>query len=182
MVAVVGVAGTLLAPLLAQRSTARAQRAEFERQQQAAQCQWDREQQRAERAARLACYIATNAAYRRYRVQLMNHLWHVRRGEVTEAVKDELETARQEHHTAFAEAQMIASAVVLDQLDDVAKALSEGYRKTKSLEEGNPDPEGGSFEEIGEYLQEIWDCWKEMRTAMRLDLGVNNSPVSPPSN
>ncbi|MFE7033508.1 hypothetical protein ACFU9Y_24635 [Streptomyces sp. NPDC057621] len=180
VVAVVGVAGTLFAPLLAQRSTAKAQRADFERQQQAVQFQWEREQERTELAARRACYIATNAAYRRYRIQLMNHLWRVHREEVTEAAKEELEAARHEHHAAFAEAQMIASAVVLSQLDDVAKALSEGYRKTKSLEEGNPDPEGGSFEEIHEYLQWIWDRWKEMRTVMRVDLGANESPVGRP--
>ncbi len=53
---------------------------------------------------------------------------------------------------------------------------------TKPLEEGHPDPEGGSFEEIHEYLQLIWDHWKEMRRVMRVELGVNNSPVSPPSN
>ncbi|WAU84890.1 hypothetical protein O1Q96_37495 [Streptomyces sp. Qhu-G9] len=173
--AVVGVTGTLLAPVLAQRSSAKGQRAEFERQQQAAQAQWEREQRQAELAARRTCYVETNAAYRRYRIQLMNYLWHVHRDEVTEAGKEALEAARHAHHAAFAEAQMVASAAVLAQLDDVAKALSEGYRRTKCLEEGNPDPDD-SFDVIQAYLQWIWERWKEMRAVMRADLGVNNSP------
>jgi hypothetical protein len=176
---VVGVTGTLLAPVLAQRSGAKAQRAEFERQQQAVQAQWEREQQQAELAVRRACYIETNAAYRRYRIQLMNYLWHVHRSEVTEAGREELEAARHAHHAAFAEAQMVASPAVLAQLDDVAKALSEGYRRTKCLEEGNPD-EGDTFEVIETYLQWIWERWKEMRAVMRADLGVTNAPSGPP--
>ncbi|MFE7443723.1 hypothetical protein ACFU7X_25110 [Streptomyces chartreusis] len=174
--AVVGVTGTLLAPVLAQRSSAKAQKAEFERQQQAAHTQWQREQQQAELTARRACYIVTNAAYRRYRIQLMNHLWHVHRSEVTDTLKETLETARHAHHAAFAEAQMLASPAVLAQLDDVAKALSEGYRRTKSLEEGHPD-EGDTFEVIEAYLQWIWERWKEMRAVMRADLGLANSPT-----
>lgn len=127
---------------------------------------------------RRACYIETNAAYRRYRIQLMNYLWHVHRNEVTEAGKEGLEAARHTHHAAFAEAQMVASPAVLAQLDDVAKALSEGYRRTKCLEEGNPDPDD-TFKVIEAYLQWIWERWKEMRAVLRADLGVANSPAIP---
>ncbi|WP_405873063.1 hypothetical protein [Streptomyces sp. NBC_00005] len=173
--AVVGVTGTLLAPILAQRSGARAQQAEFKRQQQAAHAQWQREQQHAELVVRRACYIETNAAYRRYRTELMNYLWHVHRNEVTEAGRERLEAARHAHHAAFAEAQMVAAPDVLAQLDAVAKALSEGYRRTKCMEEGHPD-EGDTFEVIETYLQWIWERWEEMRAVMRADLGVPNSP------
>jgi hypothetical protein len=173
--AVVGVTGTLLAPLLAQRSGAKAQEAEFVRQQRAAQAQWERERQQADLAVRRACYSETNAAYRRYRTQQMNYLWHVHRYGVTDAVRQELEEARHAHHAAFAQAQMIASPAVLAQLDDVAKALSEGYRRTKCLEEGNPDP-GDTFEVIEAYLQWIWERWEEMRAVMRADLGLANAP------
>ncbi|MFF3575902.1 hypothetical protein [Streptomyces mirabilis] len=178
--AAVGVIGTLLSPVLAQRSSAKTQRAEFERQQQAAQAQWEREQQQAELLTRRTCYIEANAANRRYRIQLMNYLWHVRRGEVTDALRAELEVARQAHHSAFAEVQMVASPAVLAELDVMADALSEGYRRTKCLEEGTPDPDD-SFEVIEAYLQWIWDRWKEMRDVMRVDLGVHNSPPDPPS-
>ncbi|WP_326843311.1 hypothetical protein OHB33_29105 [Streptomyces sp. NBC_01558] len=178
--AVAGVAGTLLAPVLAQRSNAKTQKAEFERQQQAAHAQWQVEQQREELITRRTCYIEANAANRRYRIQLMNYLWHVRRGEVTDALRADLEVARQAHHSAFAEVQMVASPDVLGELDVMAKALSEGYRRTKCLEEGTPDPDD-SFEVIEQYLQWIWDRWKAMRNVMRADLGVHNSPPGPPS-
>ncbi|MFI9375820.1 hypothetical protein [Streptomyces parvulus] len=172
--AVVGVTGTLLAPVLAQRSGAKTQQAEFERQQQAARTQWEREQGQAELAMRRACYIETNAAFRHYRMQLMNYLWNVHRNEVTEAGGELLESTRRAHHVAFAEAQMVASPAVLAQLDDMSKALSEGYRRTKCLEEGNPD-EGDTLEVIQEYLGWVWERWKETRAVMRADLGVPNS-------
>ncbi|MFI8072953.1 hypothetical protein ACIF85_29775 [Streptomyces sp. NPDC086033] len=179
VVAVVGVTGTLLAPVLAQRSNAKTQKSEFERQQHAIQTQWEREQQREELMTRRTCYIEANAANRRYRIQLMNYLWHVRRSEVTDALRADLEVARQAHHSAFAEVQMVASPDVLSELDVMADALSEGYRRTKCLEEGTPDPDD-SFEVIEQYLQWIWDRWKAMRDVMRTDLGVHNAAASPP--
>ncbi|MDQ1068367.1 hypothetical protein [Streptomyces canus] len=177
--AVVGVTGTLLAPVLAQRSGAKTQEAEFGRQQQAAQAQWEREQQQAELALRRACYITTNAAYRRYRTEQMNYLWHVRRDRVTEALREQLEAARHAGHAALAEAQMVASPAVLAQLDDVGKLLSQGYRRIMCLEEGIPD-EGDTFEVIGEYLVWIWERWEEMRAVMRADLGLANTLAGPP--
>ncbi|MEU6069204.1 hypothetical protein ABZ864_33325 [Streptomyces sp. NPDC047082] len=177
--AVFGVTGTLLAPVLSQRSQSKALAADFERQQQAARAQWQREQERAELEHRRTCYVAANAAFRRYRVQLMNHLWNVHRGAVDDRVSQDLEDARQAHHLAFAEAQMIASVSVLDHLDEVAIALSEGYRKTKDLEEGHPGPDG-SFEEIEAYLRWLWERWKDMRNAMRADLGARDVVAEPP--
>lgn len=129
---------------------------------------------------RRACYIETNAAFRHYRMQVMNHLWNVHRNDVTEAGSERLEASRHAHHVAFAEAQMIASPAVLAQLDDMSRALSEGYRRTKCLEEGNPD-DGDTLEVIQEYLHWIWERWKETRAVMRADLGVPNSPIAQPS-
>ncbi|MFF2148510.1 hypothetical protein [Kitasatospora sp. NPDC058190] len=174
VVAVFGVTGTLLAPMLAQRAQARASQHDFERQQSAARTQWDREQRQESLAQRRACYVATNAAYRRYRVAIMNFLWCSHQGTVTEQERDALEQARHAHHAAFAEAQMIASRPVLDQLDVVTQALSEAYRKTLCLHEGNPDPDG-SFDEIRDYLKWLWERWEEMRGVMRVDLGVEDS-------
>ncbi|MFF6891315.1 hypothetical protein ACFY8Z_11770 [Streptomyces microflavus] len=92
---------------------------------------------------------------------------------MTTEAREDLEEARQAHHAAFAEAQMVASSAVLVQLDIMTKALSEGYRKTQCLYEGNPDPDG-SFEEIQAYLHWLWERWEEMRGVMRDDLGVEN--------
>ncbi|MEU4038571.1 hypothetical protein [Streptomyces collinus] len=177
--AVFGVTGTLLAPVLSQRSQSRALEAEFERQQQATQAEWERERQNAGMEQRRSCYIATNAAFRRYRVQLMNYLWHVHRGQADEAASGELEAARCAHHDAFAEAQMVASDAVLVHLDELARALGASYRMTKSLEEGHPEPDG-SFEEIEASLRCFWERWMEARNAMRVDLGVKDTLHEPP--
>ncbi|MER5462515.1 hypothetical protein ABT010_17920 [Streptomyces sp. NPDC002668] len=177
--AIVGVAGTLFAPVLSQRLVARVQREQFERQQQMTHGQWLREQGQSELAQKRACYVTTNAAFRRYRIELMNYLWHVHRGDVTARAQEALEAARHGHGAAFAEAQMIASAAVLRELDVNAKALSSAYGKIKYLEEGNPEP-AGSFEEIGVDLAWLWDRWKVMRGVMRQDLGINDAPTRPP--
>ncbi|MEV0261127.1 hypothetical protein AB0I49_07265 [Streptomyces sp. NPDC050617] len=180
IVGVCGVMGTLLAPVLSQRSQARALEADFERHQQAEQAQWQREQERVGLEQRRTCYVDTNAAFRRYRVELMNFLYLVDRGEVDEAVGQALETARQAHHVAFAEAQMVASDTVLRYLDGLAIALGKSYRKTKNLEEGHPEPDG-SFAEIEAYLNWLWERWDVMRDAMRADLGISDVPRPPPS-
>ncbi|WP_105970436.1 hypothetical protein [Streptomyces geranii] len=172
--AVFGVTGTLLAPVLSQRSQAKALAADFDRQQRAAQGAWQRERFQMEFEKRRACYIAANAAMSRYRVQLMIYLWRVRREEVDDAAKQELEAARHAHHAAFAEAQMVASDAVLDHLDQLAIALGIAYGRTKDLEEGHPGPEG-SFEEIEAYLGWFWRRWQEMRRAMRDDLGARDT-------
>ncbi|MFJ4185048.1 hypothetical protein [Kitasatospora sp. NPDC089509] len=174
VVAVFGVLGTLLAPWLSQRVQARAARDDFERQQAAARTQWERERERADLALRRGCYVATNAAYRRYRVEILNFLWFSHQGLVTERERDALEQARQAHHAAFAEAQMVASSAVLEQLDEVTQMLSEAYRRTMCLHEGNPEP-GGSFDEIRDHLKWLWERWEEMRGVMRVDLGVDGS-------
>ncbi|MFE2299106.1 hypothetical protein ACFXAW_12975 [Streptomyces sp. NPDC059445] len=179
LAAVVGVTGTLFAPVLSQRLVARVQREQFERQQQIAHSQWMRDLNRAELAQRRTCYAATNAAYRHYRLQLTKFLYHVHRGDVTGAVREELEVARHSHHAAYAEAQMVASAAVLGELDIVANALSECYRKTKCLEEGNPAP-NGSFDEIYAELHQLRELWELMRGMMRRDLGIEDPANDPP--
>ncbi|MFJ4774971.1 hypothetical protein [Streptomyces sp. NPDC088762] len=54
-------------------------------------------------------------------------------------------------HVSFAEAQMIASDSVLEELDAMAQTLAGAYSRILRLEEGNPHPEG-SFAEIQEVL------------------------------
>lgn len=60
-----------------------------------------------------------------------------------------------------------------------AKALSEGYRKIKCLEEGNPVPTG-SFEEIHADLHQLREMWEAMRGMMRRDLGIDDPANGPP--
>ncbi|MEI5135362.1 hypothetical protein RB199_28110 [Streptomyces libani] len=147
------------------------QRDQFERQQRVEEAQWIREQQVAELDRRRDCYMSVNAAFRTYRTHLMNFLWLIHKVEVTPDAREVVEEARRAHHAAFAEAQMIASPSVLVELDGMTMALSETYRRTMCLEEGNPDTDG-SFDEIRADFQRLWLRWEGMRDVMRTDLGV----------
>ncbi|MFG2618102.1 hypothetical protein ACGFXC_10780 [Streptomyces sp. NPDC048507] len=169
--AVVAVAGTLLAPVLSQRITARAQEGQSDRQERLARAQWQRDQQVAERDKRRDCYVSANAGYRRYRVELMNHLWAVHRDDVTPEGRAALEEARHAMHSSFAEAQMIASDAVMTELDGLTSALSKAYSWTVRLERGTPAP-GRGFEEIQAVLLDLGGTWQRTRSVMRADLGV----------
>ncbi|MGW5396465.1 hypothetical protein [Streptomyces sp. NPDC003952] len=174
--AVVGVAGTLLATVLSQRMLARVQAAQFEREQRVAQVGWAREQQLVERDRRRECYAATNAAYRRYRIALMSFLWVVHNAQddppaPPAAARAALEEARGGHHAAFAEAQMIASAAVLAELDSMTRGMAGAYARTMRLAEGAPGP-GCSFAEIHAELLGLSERSDVMRGAMRADLGM----------
>ncbi|MEU3407316.1 hypothetical protein ABZ766_25700 [Streptomyces sp. NPDC006670] len=167
----IAVVGTLLAPVLSQRLLSRAQSDQFERQERVADAQWAREQRVAERDKRRECYVAANAGYRRYRVELMNHLWRVHKGEVTPVARAALDDARHTMHGAFAEAQMAASDPVLAELDAMAVTLARAYDRVMRLEEADTSSEE-VFEEIRVMLLRANDQWIGMRAVMRADLGV----------
>ncbi|MFJ6754226.1 MULTISPECIES: hypothetical protein [unclassified Streptomyces] len=179
-VALVGVTGTLIASVLSQRLAARVQAEQFARQERLAGAQWQRERQIVELEQRRQCYVTANSGYRRYRVELMNYLWLVHKGEVTPQGRADLEDARHAMHAAFAEAQMMASDPVLAELDAMTITLSRAYSRTMRLEEGNPRP-GQSFEEIHASLAGVGDQWQAMRGAMRADLGAGPAPDGPPA-
>ncbi|MEU4931901.1 hypothetical protein AB0G54_36265 [Streptomyces yokosukanensis] len=178
--AVVGVTGTLVASVLSQRLLARDQSAQFQRQQQAVEAQWHREQQAAELNRRREGYMQVNASFRRYRTQLMNFLWTVHKEAVTPDERELVEEARRDHHSVLAEAQMVASAAVLVELDGMTDALSRVYRRIMCLEEGNPDPDG-SFNEIRTDFVQLWERWEGMRSVMRADLGLEGVAGEPPA-
>ncbi|MFE7512109.1 hypothetical protein ACFU8I_12960 [Streptomyces sp. NPDC057540] len=173
--AVVGVAGTLLATVVSQRMLARVQAAQFEREQRDAHTRWQRDQELTDLSRRRDCYTAANAAFRRYRIALMNFLWAVHQAQATPADRAAVEEARSAHHTTFAEAQMIASADVLAELDQMAKVMAGAHARTMRLADGIPEPDG-SFEQIHAELVVITRTWVGMRSAMRSDLGLAPSP------
>ncbi|MEU6976604.1 hypothetical protein [Streptomyces sp. NPDC046371] len=154
--AVVGVTGTLIASVLSQRLLGRVQSEQFERQQQVAEALWHREQRVAELNRRRDAYLQVNSSLRRYRTHLLNFLWTVHKRAVTAEARELVEEARRDHHSVFAEAQLIASAAVLAELDEMTKVLSDVYRRTMCLEEGNPDPDG-SFDDIRSDFVRLWD-------------------------
>ncbi|MGW7315695.1 hypothetical protein [Streptomyces sp. NPDC054865] len=178
-IAVIGVGGTLFAPLLTQRLVARVQAEQGDRQERVADARWRREQQVSALDKRRDCYVAANSGYRRFRVELMNYLWLVHKDAVAPERRTALEDARHAMHASFAEAQMAASDAVLAELDAMSQTFASLYDRVMRLEEGNPAPDG-SFEEIQSGLLRANEQWMVMRGAMRADLGVEPGPAVEP--
>ncbi|GLX18470.1 MULTISPECIES: hypothetical protein [Streptomyces] len=185
-IALIGMTGTLFAPLLTQRLVGRVQSEQFERQERMAEGQWQREQRAAELDVRRACYVAAMAGYRRYRIELMNFLWLAHKARAAGAAgggagertgeraagRADLEAARQAMHLAFAEAQLVGSEAVVAELDATAERLAEAFYRVLRLDEGDPAPDG-DFEAIKADLLGLGERWREMRAVMRADLGTD---------
>jgi len=172
IIAIVGVCGTLTAPIVSQRLSARARREEFDQQRLQKADEYARGQQRETFAAKRSCYIALFVATRRYRVELMNYLHTVNQGKLDDNARSRLEDARFTFHACVSEAQLTGSLAVLEELEPIRVGTTKAYGAIRSLEYGDPEPDG-SFEEIKAFLFKIWDNeWPRVQRAMRADLGV----------
>ncbi|MFE1788026.1 MULTISPECIES: hypothetical protein [Streptomyces] len=165
VVAVVGVAGTLGASLLTQRGAERAKRREIELVR-------EHEEVRENLALRRTCYAALNRDSRQYTTALNRHLHVMREQGVQDADREALDAAKAAHRDTYSEAQMIAPDAVLAAATAVNHALTLVYGQVKRLERGAPEA-GETMETVSRAQQAIWDLLREMRAAMRVDLGVS---------
>ncbi|MFJ5301568.1 hypothetical protein [Streptomyces sp. NPDC088350] len=158
--AVVGVLGTLFAPVLSQRLTAR-QRAE--------------ETQVAERRRRFEerrdAYTAMNRSSRQFHTLLKDALHRLRDGVYTELERDQLEEARRDHRDRYAEAQMVVPERVLDASRAVNEVLADVDAAVKRLDRGLAR-DGESAGQVLLDLKEAEPRLAAMRRLMRADLGV----------
>ncbi|MEV0743100.1 hypothetical protein AB0I51_45915 [Streptomyces sp. NPDC050549] len=158
--AVVGVLGTLFAPVLSQRLTAR-QRAE--------------DAQVAERRRlfeeRRDAYTAMNRSSRQFHELLKDALHRIRDGVYTELERDQLEEARREYRDRYAEAQMVVPERVLDASRAVNEVLADIDAAVKRLDRGLAQ-DSESAEQTLLDLKEVVPRLSAMRQLMRADLGV----------
>ncbi|MFF4577051.1 hypothetical protein ACFY15_01375 [Streptomyces sp. NPDC001373] len=167
VIAAVGVAGTLGASLLTQRGAERAKRREIELVR-------GHEEVRENLALRRACYTALNRDSRQFTTALNRHLHVMREGGAGDADREALDAAKAAHRDTYSEAQMIAPDPVLGPATEVNHALNLVYGQVKRLERGDPE-EGETMATVSRAQQEVWDLLREMRAAMRADLGVSSS-------
>lgn len=167
VIAVVGVAGTLGASLLTQRGAERAKRREIElvRAHDAV---------RDHLTLRRTCYTALNRDSRQFTTALNRHLHVMREGGAGDADREVLDAAKAAHRDTYSEAQMIAPDSVLGPATAVNHALNLVYGQVKRLERDDPE-EGETMATVSRAQQEVWDLLREMRAAMREDLGVSSS-------
>lgn len=165
VVAIVGVAGTLLSALLTQRAAERSRRREQERAEQA--------QTRArEREERRSCYVALNSATRQYLAALTDQLHALGGTGDPHAVRQRLTEARDLHRDVYAEAQMRLPDPVLALSGEVAHALGTLYGTLRRLDDGVPRP-GDSLDAARREIDALWARLRQLRRGMRADPGAS---------
>ncbi|MEV5311205.1 hypothetical protein [Streptomyces sp. NPDC052610] len=167
LVAVVGVVGTLLSALLTQRAADRGRR----REQQRVEELWER---RSEALELRACYVAVNTAARHYLAALTDVLHALGRETELPSVRQRLTAARDQHREVYAEAQMRLPDRVLGPAATVSHELGALYGMVRRLDDGVPGP-GDSPAAVQRDIDALWERLREMRRAMRADLGAARS-------
>lgn len=166
--AVVGVLGTLLAPLVTQRIATR-QRAE-ERKEVANTRAFEE---------RRAAYTAMNRTSRQFSTLLKDALHRLRDGLYTDTEREAVEAARLEYRDRYAEAQMIVPGVILEASRKVNRVLSDVDGALKRLDRGTARPEE-TAESTLRYLTARGDALlTSMRRRMRVDLGIEDQSAIP---
>ena len=160
--AVVGVLGTLFAPIIAQRLTAR-QRVE---EAELADTRRKFEERRAQ-------YTAMNRASRQFHTLLKDALHRIRDRVYTEQERAQLEEARLDHRDRYAEAQMIVPERILQASRDLNRVLANGDAAIKRLDRGLAR-DGESVERALERLKAADPHLDTMRKLMREDLGIDD--------
>ena len=169
IVAAFGVAGTVTAPIFAQRAALRARRVEAEIQRQ------DRTEDRQlalrkeQLEERRHVYAALNSAARHYRSASLDYVAALDSGQDSEEARRQLEVARQTFADCHSKAQMSIPDHILTTATEASRALGNVYRVlTRGDNEINLVAVAQLIESrVGEAL---WN----LRAAMRADLEVSN--------
>ncbi|MFI6639384.1 hypothetical protein [Streptomyces sp. NPDC050504] len=160
--AVVGVLGTLAAPLVLTWATRR------QRAQEVAA-----EDGRRLYEERRAAYTAMNRSARHFHTMLKDALHRLRDGVYAEADRAQVEEARRDYRDRYAEAQMIVPETVLRASRAVNKVLADVDAKTKRIDRGLAR-DGESAEQTLRDLKAAEPELTAMRRIMREDLGVSD--------
>ncbi|MEU1372116.1 hypothetical protein ABZ442_00450 [Streptomyces triculaminicus] len=113
VVAVVGIAGTLLSALLTQRSANLIRLRELEQTNRQRAEEREHALLQARLEARRACYASLNAAALDYLTVLSNVSYALEAGNVSDEMRSELDQARRDHRARHADAQMVLSDTVV---------------------------------------------------------------------
>lgn len=173
VVAILGVIGTLVSPLLAQWTVARSRKLEFDLQDR--QRRADREDARVAQALeeRRSIYARLNTAARQYTQELRAYLRSISSDEVTDDGRSALAGARQAYRDLYSEAQMIMPDRVLEAAVLVNEGLAAAYGTARRLEASNSRDLEAEIKETQEYCRgKLYVLIADMRQVMREDLGV----------
>ncbi|MFG3099300.1 hypothetical protein ACGFZL_01995 [Streptomyces sp. NPDC048182] len=158
--AIVGVLGTLAAPLVTTWSSRRQRRAESQV-----------EERRRHFEERRAAYTAMNRTSRHFHTMLKDALHRLRDGVYTDEDRAQVEEARREYRDRYAEVQMIVPERVLAASREVNRVLAAVDATAKRLDRGLAR-EGESAERALLDLKTAEPALTAMRRIMRQDLGI----------
>jgi len=158
--AVVGVLGTLCAPLLTNSITARHNRASSQR----ADARRNFEERR-------TAYTAINRASRDFDTVLKDALHRLRDGAYGDEERAEVEHVRRSYRDRYAEIQMIVPAHILNASREVNAVLAEVDAAVKRLDRRR-QRDGESAESVLEELKKAAPKLHALSEQMRRDLGV----------
>ena len=91
VIAIVGVCGTLFAPIVSQTLSKRARREEFELQRKQRVEEYERDHRKESLAGKRNCYLSSMLTARRYRQELMNHLYVVNTDRTSDLSSEQLQ-------------------------------------------------------------------------------------------
>lgn len=169
IVAVVGVAGTLTAPVVTQRLSMRARQQELDFERGQRTHEGEAERRRAEVQERKAAYLNFLVAERSQRSALRDHLF-----EPSEQTRDAADQARRTFDRAYAESHLIAARPVLDAVVAYGRALSAVTQRLAEIDKGavtGPDAEREREALLSALHGEIRGRVTAVRAAMRADIG-----------
>jgi len=158
--AVVGVLGTLSAPVLAQFMTARHHRASS--QEAEARRNFDE---------RRTAYTAINRASRDFDTMLKDALHRLRDGAYGNEERAEVEHVRRAYRDCYAEIQMIVPAHILNASRDLNSVLADVDAAVKRLDRGR-QLDGETAESVLDDLRKAAPRLHALSEQMRADLGV----------
>ncbi|MFI0771893.1 hypothetical protein ACH4TQ_44505 [Streptomyces sp. NPDC021218] len=172
IVAATGVVGTLLSPVLAQRSMARVARTTAEAEQLGRREEREENVRISAFQEKRQVYAELNSLARVARNAMKDSVrYYHKKGEVTEGDMSLVTSARLAYQECYDNAQMILPDHILPLASRLNGSLAKGFHLIKSLAtQGTPTPEEIRDHCEGPILQMV----TEMRTAMRKDLGVSS--------
>jgi hypothetical protein len=167
LAAVVGVIGTLLGTVLAQRLFMKNRKLELDSEHRQRLEERQSETERARLEYRRDAYIRLNASARSFRQALKNATF-----DTVDRLATDLELAREEFNRRYSEVQLIAPGKVLEEAHLTSSELAAVYGRLKALETSiSADPQ--QAENIrSELNQSARTAVQRLREAMRQDLGT----------
>jgi hypothetical protein len=174
VVAIVGVFGTLFAPIVSQRLTAQARRDDFERERTQRNDEYAREQQQARASSKRNCYLSLSQSAGRYHSELMNYLYKINLKTHDEDARTTLDEARFRFNASQHEIRLTGTLKVVERSDTFSEEIAGLFAATMRLAQGNPEPDD-SFEKLRARIFTMWrQVWPPLLIAMREDLGVED--------